>query len=97
MTAFEIVPCCPLCQSPLVEGVSRIYETTADHVCDPNGTPPIRPTLVCRTNGCAAQRHDIFWDPVGGIDDFYVEGTWPDSSVIKKLSDAAKDSRSKVT
>ena len=60
---------CPVCDKPLATGVPRNYETLSEHVCQPNGPIPDKPTLVCHNPGCVTHGHG-FW----GIPD--CEGAW---------------------
>lgn len=60
---------CPCCKKPLVEGKSRVFETLADHVSDPNNEQglPARETWECGHEYCALYKNS-FWDWYG---DFY--------------------------
>lgn len=55
---------CPCCRKPLVSGKQEVFETLGDHVCDPNGIPPLRTTWVCSTDYCDLQGK-MFWDDYG--------------------------------
>jgi len=56
---------CPLCRSQLIVGPDYRYETLGEHVCDPNGARPSRPTLVCPNQSCQASWAKIFWSTDG--------------------------------
>lgn len=63
---------CPYCKKPLVPGKPKVYETFAEHVCDPNeenGPLPERETWVCGYKYCALYENS-FWDWYG---DFYTK------------------------
>lgn len=57
---------CPCCESLLIPGEKRLYETSAEHAGGMGDeTPPLRTTWVCSNPKCPAQ--DIcFWDFDGG-------------------------------
>ena len=60
---------CPECNTMLVKGENKKYETLCDHVCNPNDDNlPLRVTYVCPNKDCILGREDIFWDKIG---DFY--------------------------
>lgn len=88
---------CPICGEELVEGMGRRYETLEEHVFDPNGTPSLKPTLVCDNQhfkytkdgdeGNCPFRHSIFWDYY--IGDFYVLNGFGDT--IREHEDFLKE------
>ena len=62
---------CPVCLTELkVTGKARL-ETTAEHVCDPNGTPSMKDKYECLNKGCMAFGK-CCWDEWGGwyVSDF---------------------------
>lgn len=54
---------CPFCKSNLTIGEYRRYQTSCEHVYDPNSTPPERETNVCT---CERSKF-YFWDYDGGV------------------------------
>lgn len=72
---------CPICGEELVEGMGRRYETIDEHVSNPNGTPCLKPTLVCENDSRYKYPYDdkftscpfnksVFWDYHSG--DYYI-------------------------
>lgn len=60
---------CPLCNTELIiKGESR-YQNLDEHVCDPNGTPSIKPEYRCTNIKCLIWNL-VFWDEDGSL---YVE------------------------
>jgi len=60
-TKMEHEMFCSLCRSRLVAGPDHRYETLGEHVCNPNGARPSRPTLICPNQSCQASWAKIFW------------------------------------
>ena len=60
---------CPVCKTKSIEGHMMFYETSIDHVCDPNGYRTRYPaqTLVCPNPFCQLFQKG-FWS--------YHEGLW---------------------
>ena len=53
---------CPFCKKPLIEGKLREFETTSDHVSNPNAEHyPMRKTFEC---SCTPKG---FWDDYGSF------------------------------
>jgi len=56
---------CPICGKKLVDGAPKGYETLSEHVCDPNGPCPEKPTLRCQNPLCLTFGRG-FWGTVEG-------------------------------
>ena len=53
---------CSVCETELIQGDSeKSYETTADHVCNPNETPPLRMYWRCPNEECDTNKLGSFW------------------------------------
>lgn len=67
---------CPVCKCVLAVGEPRAYETLSEHVFEPNGPLPDKPTLVCQNPGCITHTRG-FWgtlDYEGGFYAMYESG-----------------------
>ena len=66
---------CPICDSVLIQGEGRRFETLCDHVSDPNeeyGPRPLRPTFICPdsvedTKCPLGDNNLLFWDEMGSV------------------------------
>ncbi len=56
---------CPLCKTVLTKGKPIRYETLDEHVCNPNGTSPVRHTLICSNSECDTHTNKTFWGDDG--------------------------------
>jgi len=56
---------CPRCKSDLVQGKDMPLETLSEHVCDPNGTPCMKPSYHCSNPNCEAGHEHVIWDQDG--------------------------------
>lgn len=72
---------CPACKSKLVVSKdTKLYETTSEHVCDPNAEPPARHYLICENVKCKLSSINCFWDWYGdaygmyNLKDFCIDG-----------------------
>lgn len=63
---------CPICNTELVTGVPRCYETLTEHVFQPNGSLPDKPTLVCQNPLCLTFGRG-FWAPLDYEGGFYAD------------------------
>lgn len=63
---------CPICNTELVTGVPRCYETLTEHVCQPNGRLSDKPTLVCQNPLCLTFGRG-FWAPLDYEGSFYAD------------------------
>jgi len=73
---------CPICKTTLVPGSQKKYETLADHVCNPNGSPSLRDTFNCPNESCEACKDGIFWadDGEGCYGDLRKKYPWIDNN-----------------
>lgn len=57
---------CPFCKFELIRGKERQFDTTADHVFDPNFVyeRPFRETFICLNESCPCDG-EKFWDDYG--------------------------------
>lgn len=59
---------CPVCKSELVRGEDKEFETSSEHVCNPNqNSYPLRPTWECLNNKCELSGYDCFWNEYGEL------------------------------
>jgi hypothetical protein len=52
---------CPLCMTALAPGEPSRYETLDEHVCNPNGSSPVRDTWVCPNGDCGTSGLGTYW------------------------------------
>ena len=59
---------CPNCETELlISQDTRCYETSEEHISDPNGTSPERKYLYCPEVSCCLKDGAAFWDFDGEI------------------------------
>jgi hypothetical protein len=57
---------CPKCDKELIKGKDQRFETSSEHVCNPNQEVyPLRPTWVCNNPECDCFEKETFWNESG--------------------------------
>ncbi|MCK5019216.1 MAG: hypothetical protein KAS32_19305 [Candidatus Peribacteraceae bacterium] len=75
---------CPICQTELISGENKCYQTLDEHVVRPNDSCPMRETVVCANKECKAHKAKVFWayDGEGPYHDGFGKFSWINNNPV---------------